>query len=186
MKLMTRGRTGALATLAAGVAIGVAGVLTAAAAAPADASSATATTVTQHYSLAASAYAPDGLHTTTEDYFNQWDPSTLSNTDVGRCFNAGLSLPSKAHLKSITVYYTAGSNVMYFEINEQTLATHSGTDLIDFDTTVDTGTPTYTSMTETFPANTVVNMAQDAYSSGVCPNGTTTFTGFTITYTVPA
>jgi hypothetical protein len=149
-------------------------------------SPATATTVTQHYSLAASAYAPDGLHTTTEDYFNEWDPSTLSNTDTGRCFNAGLSLPPKAHLKSITVYYTAGADVMFFEINEQALATHGSTELINFDTAVDTGTPTYTSTTATFPANTVVNMAQDAYSSGVCPDGTTTFTGFTITYTVPA
>src|SRR5579863_5437819 len=183
MKLSTRGRAGALATLAAGVAIGVAGVLTAVAAAPADASSATATTVTQHYSLAASAYAPDGLHATTEDYFNEWDPSTLSNTDDGRCFNAGLSLPPKAHLKSITVYYTAGAEAMYFEINEQALATHTGTELVNFDTTANTGTPTYTSTTETFPANTLVNMAQDAYSSGVCPSGTTTFSGFTITYT---
>src|SRR5579863_4038834 len=186
MKLSTRGRAGALATLAAGVAIGVAGVLTAAAAAPADASSATATTVTQHYSLAASAYAPDGLHNTADDYFNEWDPTTLSNTDTGRCFNAGLSLPPKANLKSITVYYTAGSVAMYFEVNEQTLATHTSTELVNFDTTANTGTPDYTSMTETFPANTVVNMAQNAYSSGVCPSGNTTFSGFTITYTVPA
>lgn len=184
MKLTTRARAGSLATLAAGVAVGFAGVLTGAAAPPAAAS--TATTANQHYSLAASAFAPDGLHTTTEDYFNQWDPATLSNTDTGRCFNAGLSLPPRAQLKSITVYYTAGADAMYFEINEQTLASHTGTDLVDFDTAVNTGTPTYTSMTETFPANTMVNMAQNAYSAGVCPNGSTTFTGFTITYTLPS
>src|SRR5580658_4927046 len=53
----------------------------------------TVKTVTHHYSLAASAFAPDGLHDVTEDYFNAWDPSTLSNTDAGRCFDAGLSLP---------------------------------------------------------------------------------------------
>jgi hypothetical protein len=182
MKLMTRGRASTLATLAAGAAIGFFAIGTTAASAAAPA----AATVTQHYSLAASAYTPDGLHTTTEDYFNEWDPTTLSNTDNGRCFNAGLSLPPKANLKSITVYYTAGADVMFFEINEQTLATHTGTELVNFDTAANTGTPDYTSMTETFPANTVVNMAQNAYSSGVCPNGSTTFSGFTITYTVPA
>jgi hypothetical protein len=37
-----------------------------------------------------------------------------------------------------------------------------------------------------FPANTMVNMAQNAYSAGVCPTGNTTFSGFAITYTVPA
>ena len=49
-----------------------------------------AVTTTHYYSLAASAFTPDGLHTTTSDYFNQWDPLTLSNQDSGRCFNAGL------------------------------------------------------------------------------------------------
>lgn len=53
-------------------------------------------TTLHYYSLAASAFAPDGLHTTTSDYFNQWDPSALSNQDSGRCFNAGLSLPDGA------------------------------------------------------------------------------------------
>jgi hypothetical protein len=41
-----------------------------------------------HYlSIDASAFAPDGLHNTSEDYFNLWDPTTLSNQDDGRCFN---------------------------------------------------------------------------------------------------
>ncbi len=75
---------------------------------------------------------------------------------------------------------------MYFEINQQTLAAHTATELITFDTPINTATPAYTSMTETFPANTMVNMAQNAYSSGVCPSGNTTFSGFTITYTLPA
>ena len=139
----------------------------------------------QHYSLASTAFAPDGLHDTTEDYFNQWDPATLSNTNSGRCFNAGLPLPPKATLKSITVYYTAGSTVMFFEINQQTLTTHTDTELVSFDTAV-VSTPAYTSMTVPFPAHTVVNLAQNAYSAGVCPVDDTTFSGFTITYTVPA
>ena len=182
MKLMTRGRASTLAALLAGAAIGFFAIGTTAASAAAPA----AATVTQHYSLAASAFTPDGLHNTADDYFNQWDPTTLSNTDSGRCFNAGLSLPPKATLKSITVYFTAGSTAMFFEINEQALATHTATELISFDTPANTGSPAYSSQGETFPAKTMVNMAQDAYSAGVCPNGSTTFSGFTITYTVPA
>ncbi len=181
MKLMTRGRASTLATLAAGIAIGFFAIGTTAASAASPAA-----TKTLHYSLAASAFTPDGLHTTTDDYFNEWDPTTLSNSDTGRCFNAGLSLPPNATLKSITVYYTEGTTAMYFEINDQALAAHSASELVTFDTHTTTSTPVYTSMTETFPANTVVKMAQDAYSSGVCPNGDTTFSGLNITYTVPS
>jgi hypothetical protein len=143
-------------------------------------------TVTHHYSLAASAFAPDGLHTTTEDYFNEWDPTTLSNTDAGRCFNTGLSLPPNVTLKSVKVYYTAGSAEMYFEVNRQDLVNHTATLLVSTDTTEDT-TPTYMSTTLDFKAATAsVNMTNDAYSVGVCPSGTTTFSGLTITYTQPA
>jgi hypothetical protein len=142
--------------------------------------------VVHHYSLAASAFAPDGLHTTTEDYFNEWDPTTLSNTDTGRCFNAGLSLPVGITLKSVTVYYTAGSASMYFEVNRQNLPTHKATDLVSFDTTVVT-TAAYTSVTKKIPASdAAVNMTKYAYSVGVCPSATTTFSGLTITYTQPA
>jgi hypothetical protein len=74
-------------------------------------------TVTHHYSLAASAFMPDGLHGTTNDYFNQWDPTTLSNQQSGRCFNTGLSLPPNVTLKSIKFYYTAGSAVMFLDLN---------------------------------------------------------------------
>jgi hypothetical protein len=143
-------------------------------------------TVTHHYSLAASAFAPDGLHTTTDDYFNQWDPSTLSNTDDGRCFNTGLSLPPNVTLKSVKAYYTAGSTAMFFEINRQDLVNHTAINLIDTDTAI-ASTPAYTSTTLNFPkATAVVNMTNYAYSVGVCPNGTTTFSGLTITYTQPA
>jgi len=143
-------------------------------------------TVTHHYSLAASAFAPDGLHDTTEDYFNLWDSSTLSNTDAGRCFNTGLSLPPNVTLKSVKIYYTAGPTEMYFEINRQDLANHTAVELVTTDTTEES-TPTYTSATLNFKAaDAMVNMTNYAYSAGVCPNGDTTFTGLTITYTQPA
>jgi hypothetical protein len=139
-------------------------------------------TTVYYYSLAASAFAPDGLHTTTSDYFNEWDPSTLSNQDTGRCFNAGLSLPNGVTLKSVTIYYTASTAAMFFEINRQTFATHTGTELATLDTATAT-TPAYTSSFKNFPTGTKVNMAISAYSAGVCPNGGTTFTGLTIAYT---
>lgn len=178
MKLINRTRAGLAAALAAGIGIGFGAVGTAAAAP----TTATTGTATHHYSLAASAFAPDGLHNTTEDYFNQWDPTALSNTDSGRCFNAGLSLPPNAILNSVTAYYTEGTTAMYFEINQQDLANHTATDLASFDSTVAT-TATYTSTTK--PLNNIkVNMTHDAYSVGVCPNGDTTFSGLTITYQV--
>ena len=143
-------------------------------------------TVTHHYSLAASAFAPDGLHTTADDYFNQWDPTALSNTNPGRCFNAGLSLPPNVTLKSVKAYYTAGSATMYFEVNRQDLVNHTAVDLASTDTTTES-TPVYTSTSMNFAAaDAVVNMTTYAYSVGVCPNGSTTFSGLTITYTQPA
>lgn len=158
----------------------------AAARGPARAARPAAGTVTHHLSLAASAFTPDGLHDTTMDYFNQWDPTTLSNKDAGRCFNTGLSLPPNVTLKSVKAYYTAGSASMYFEVNRQDLANHTETVLVSTDTTI-VSTPAYTSTTLNFPASTaVVNMTSDAYSVGVCPNGSTTFSGLTITYTQPA
>ncbi len=127
-----------------------------------------AVTTLHYYSLAASAFAPDGLHTTTSDYFNQWNPSALSNTDSGRCFNAGLSLPDGARLKRVTIYYTASASAMFFEVNQQTLTTHTGTELVTLDTATAT-TPTYSSASTAFPAGTPVSMATNAYSAGVCP-----------------
>jgi hypothetical protein len=60
------------------------------------------------------------------------------------------------------------------------------TELVAFDTAT-TSTPVYTSTTETFPAaDAMVSMGKYAYSAGVCPNGNTTFSGLTITYTLPA
>jgi hypothetical protein len=188
MKLTTRTSAGHLAVLAAGVAIGFAAVgsATAAPAATASAAAAGAKASTHHYSLAASAFAPDGLHNTAADYFNAWDPSTLSNQDSGRCFNSGLSLPSSAVLKSVTVYYTAGTSVMYFELNRQDLINHTAAQLISFDSATTTS-PAYTVTTKQVPpAGALVNMKDYAYSAGVCPAGNTGFSGLTITYTLPA
>lgn len=143
-------------------------------------------TVTHHYSLAASAFAPDGLHDTTEDYFNEWDPTTLVNQDTGRCFNAGLSLPPDITLKSVKAYYTVGSVTLEFQVNRQDLANHTGGTLVSFDSAI-ASTPVYTSTSANFPAaDAVVNMTNYAYSAGVCFSGTTTFSGLTITYTQPA
>lgn len=184
MKLMTRTRAGYLVTLAAGVGIGVA-LVGAAAAAPA--APARVRTVTHHYSLAASAFAPDGLHNTTEDYFNRWDPTTLSNSDGGRCFNAGLSLPTGATLKSVTAYFTEGTGALYFEINRQNLPTHGDRVLVSFDSATTAGKPFYTHKTKNFAkANAVVNFTNYAYSAGACPTGTSTFSGLIITYTQPS
>jgi hypothetical protein len=145
-----------------------------------------AKTVTHHYALAASAFAPDGLHNTAEDYFNNWDPTTLSNQDAGRCFDAGLSLPVGATLKSVTAYYTAGSSAMYFELNRQDLINHTTVDVVSFDTTA-SSTSTYMSTRMPVPsAVAAVNMTDYAYSVGVCPSGTTTFSGVIIAYTEPA
>src|SRR5487761_1392660 len=135
-----------------------------------------AVTTLHYYSLAASAFAPDGLHTTTSDYFNQWDPSTLSNQDSGRCFNAGLSLPDGAHLKNLTIYYTASSNPMFFTLDQQTLTAQTTTELVTFETATAT-TPTYSSVSKAFPTGTTVSMATHAYSAGVCPGAGTTFSG---------
>jgi hypothetical protein len=185
-----KSRFGYLITLAAGIAIGCAVVGTAAAASSASASplvtkAPVVTSVTHHYSLAASAFAPDGLHNVAEDYFNEWDPSTLSNQDAGRCFDAGLSLPPAATLKSVTAYYLDGSATMYFEINRQDLLNHTSSTVVNFDTTPAT-TQAYTAKSEPVPSQyAAVDMADYAYSVGVCPSGNTAFSGLTITYTVP-
>ena len=130
----------------------------------------------------------DGIHNPADDYFDQWDPSTLSNTNAGRCFNAGLSLPIGITLKSVTVYYSAGNSVLFFDLSRQDLVHHTATDLVTFDTTVGTGTTVaYTSITKPIPAaDAAVDYTKYAYTVGLCPAGTTTFSGLNITYSQPA
>ncbi len=145
-----------------------------------------ARTVRHSFSLAASAFAPDGLHQPSEDYFNQWAPPALANTDSGRCFNAGLALPTGITLKSVKAYYTQGSAPMFFELIRQDLADNSSLDIASFDSTV-AATPEYTSTSEAIPAaDAAVDYTRYAYSAGVCPSGNATFAGITITYTEPA
>jgi hypothetical protein len=199
MKL-NRAHLGYVATLAAGVAIGLIVVGTAAASpatpkAPAApgaplAPDAAATTgpplVTHHLSIAASAFAPDSLGNTTQDYQNQWDPTALSDPQDARCFNAGLQFPPSVTLKSVKFYYTAGSKGMELNFNRQDLINHTFTDLAKV-TTASSSSAVYKSVSRNVPsADATVNMTNYAYSVGVCPAGTTSFSGVTVTYTEPA
>jgi len=154
-------------------------------AAPAVRASGAKRVVKHHYSLAASAFAPDMLDTSGGDYFNLWDPATLTDQSASQCFNAGLSLPVGATLVSVTVDFTAGSSVLYFEVSRQNLIKHTSVTLAELDSSVAT-TQAYTSQVLAFRPGTVVNMNGIAYSAGVCPVGDSTFSGLTITYTEPA
>ena len=147
-----------------------------------------AKTVTHYYSLAASALSPDGLHTTTSDYFNQWDPSALSNSDGGRCFNAGLSIPAGPGItmKTVTFYVTEGTSEMNIEVNRQDLFNHTFVDVVSLSSPTAVS-PTYTSITKTVSvADSRISNNGYAYSLGVCPSGSSTFSGVTIKYTEPA
>lgn len=169
-----------LALIAAGAAVGALAVV--APSAGANSPPRHVTTV-NHLAMDSSAFIPDGLHTTTQDYFNQWDPAALSNQDTGRCFDAAVALPTSAVLKRVTFYYTAGSAQMSVELNRQNLTNHTEVTLFTFDTTI-AGSPTYTSMTRGIPAQyAVVSNLTYAYSFGVCPSASTTFTGLVVTYT---
>lgn len=180
MKLLTKARAGYLVTLGAGLVLGFTAVGTAAAVSASPA----AKTVTHHYSLAASAFAPDHLGDTTKDYYNAWDPTHLTDADNARCFNAGLSLPPNVVMKSITFYYFKGTGSLYAEMNRQNLTNHTFSDLASFDSKPTTSTPVYSHTTKNVPkAKATVNMTSFAYSIGVCPAGTSSFSGLTITYT---
>lgn len=182
MKFISSVRAGHLAMLAAGVALAFA-IAGNAAAAPAR-SRPVVRTVTHHYSLAASAFAPDGLHDVTKDYLNSWDPSTLTETaGSSRCFNTGLSLPNGATIKSVTAYYTPGTSIMFFDVNRQDLTNHTFTDLVVLDTAFST-TPSYTATTTPVAgADALVNYTKYAYSAGICLHGNESFSGMTVNYT---
>jgi len=184
MKLMSGARAGYLATLAGGLAIGFAVIGTAAA------TPHLAGTVTHNYSLAASAFTPDKLASTTHDYFNHWDPATLSNGDINRCFSAGLSLPNGVTLKSVKVHYStgvAGTIGLVFELNRQNLINHTDTVAAGLILVNSGSGGAYTSATLPIPSNeAAVNYVKYAYSAGVCLVGSTIFSGLTISYTQPA
>jgi hypothetical protein len=179
MQLITRARIGYASALAAGITIGLVafGVAGATPARPRP--------VSHHYSLAASAFAPDSIGNPADDYFNQWDPASLSSANSQRCFNAGLSLPVGSTLKSVTFYFTRGDNSEYLELNRQNLKTHTYKLLARAFT--GTSSPKHYSSRTKFIAKSdaSVDYTRYAYSAGVCVHGTTSFSGFTITYTQP-
>jgi hypothetical protein len=189
MKILTRARSGYLVTLAAGVAIGFTAVGTAVAmpshqAHPAQPARSHA--VTHHYTLAASAFAPDSLDNTADDYYNHWDFTELTNNGSGRCFDAGLSLPPNALLKKVTFYYTQGkSDGLYMEVNRQNLAGQTSRILVSARPAPNGTAPKYTHLTKTFNKKyATVNMTDFGYSAGVCPFGDASFSGLIITYTI--
>jgi len=179
MPFITRARIGYVLALAAGLGIGLVTV-GAASAAPAK-----SRPVTHHYSLAASAFAPDSLSSVTNDYLNIWDPAKLTNKDDSRCFDAGLSLPVGSTLKSITFYFWRGDTSGILEVNRQNLPAHAFKRLVKAFTGT-SATPTYSKITKSIArADAVVDYTRYAYSVGVCPEGTTAFSGVTVTYTQP-
>ena len=137
-----------------------------------------------HWSIAASGFAPDSLDNTANDYFNQWDPAKLTNTDNGRCFNASVHLPNGATIKSVTFYYTNGAtNTISGELNRQNLLNHKFAILADLSTTPTGTTPRYTSKTIKVTGGGLVDTSRFAYGLGACPEGDSAFTGVIITYT---
>jgi hypothetical protein len=178
MQLITRARIGYASALAAGMTIGLVafGVASATPARPRPA--------THHYSLAASAFAPDSIGNPADDYFNQWDPTSIRSASTRRCFNAGLSLPTGSTLKSVTFYFTRGSDSEYLELNRQNLKAHADKLLAHFMT--GTSPKRYSHVTKFIAkSDATVDYTKYAYSAGVCVGGTTTFSGLTITYTQP-
>jgi hypothetical protein len=179
MALFTNSRIGYLATLGAGILIGVIAVGTSVAAT----SSGTAKVATHHYALAASAFAPDASGTA--PFGSKWDPPELFD-DGDRCFSAGLSLPVNATLKSIRVFFIEGSVPMLFEVTRQNLLNHTFSQLVHDDTPDTSVTPFYNSVSKPVPHGLgAVDMRKYAYSAGVCPSDSTRFSGLIITYTVP-
>jgi hypothetical protein len=181
MSRITGSRVGYLAALGAGILLGVAAVGTAVAS-----SNAPAKVVTHHFALAASAFAPDSLGDTTKTFSINWDPVSLSN-DSSRCFNAGLALPANATLKSVTFYFTKGTDSMALELNRQNLIKHTYAILARAVTKTTTGMAVYSSVTVPIArGKAAVDMGRYGYSAGVCPSGNTQFSGLIITYTAPA
>ena len=161
MQLITRARIGYASALAAGIAIGLVAV------GVASATPARPRPVTHHYSLAASAFAPDSIGTPADDYFNRWDPADLSSKLSERCFNAGLSLPTGVTLKSITFYFTRGDNSEYLELNRQNLKAHTFKLLAHF-LTGTTSPKRYSHVTRFIARSDAgVDYTKYAYSAGV-------------------
>ncbi len=136
-----------------------------------------------HWSIAASGFAPDHLANPSNDYFNTWDFSDLTDTG-NRCFNASVHLPNGATIKSVTFWYTNGAtDSFYGELNRQNLAARKSAMLVSFTTTPTGTTPKYTHKTLALPGGGVVDTSRFAYGLGVCPEGDSAFSGVIINYT---
>ena len=139
--------------------------------------------VVHHWSIAASGFAPDHINSGGGDYFNQWDPSVLTDNG-GRCFNAGVFLPTGATVKSVTFYYTNGAaHDFYGELNRQNLAKRKSGLLASFTSTPTGTSPVFTHKTLLVTGGGIVDTSHFAYSLGVCPQNDSSFTGATIAFT---
>jgi hypothetical protein len=137
-----------------------------------------------HWSIAASGFAPDSLDTPASDYFNNWDPAKLTNTDNSRCFNASVHLPNGATIKTVTFYYTNGAaQGISGELNRQNLLNHKFGLLANLSTLPNGTAPRYTSKTIKVTGGGLVDTSRFAYGLGTCPRGDSAFTGVIITYT---
>ncbi|HET7013506.1 MAG TPA: hypothetical protein VFI65_06330 [Streptosporangiaceae bacterium] len=177
---------GFLAALAAGLVIG-ATVLGNAAAAPAAPVAAPAVkTVTHHYALGTMAFAADEVGDTTKSFDNFWDGVALSDTTGTRCFNAGLSLPTDATLKSVTFFYNKGKGLIGLHLIRQNVITHKGVELADFADNTTTSNPHKSATVKIKASQSKVDLSRFAYGAGVCPSADTSFSGLVVTYTEPA
>jgi hypothetical protein len=138
---------------------------------------------TGYLSVSSMDFAPDSLQGATNDYVNAWDGS-LSNSALGRCFNAGVNLPQGAKMTQITFYYQsdATSDLGGYLVRRNP-ASGSGTYAV-------TSTPAdnsniATSVTAAIPLNyRTINNKKYAYGVGVClETEGTLFNGARITYT---
>jgi len=180
MKRLAGASIGYVVAVAVGIAIGT----TALGIANAGGSSTLPVAVTvHHYTIAASAFAPDRIGNPSEDYSNQSAPAALSNNDGTRCFNAPVVLPNGATLKSVTFFYTRGTvGEIQAELNRQNLLTHGSFQLAVF---ADLGgSSVYTKKAVTITKDTKVDTSTFAYGSRVCDDDDATFTGLMVNYTV--
>ena len=133
-------------------------------------------------SLSPSDFAPGSLEGATHDYLNEWDNSTLSNSDFARCFEAGIHLPNGSKFVSIKFFYVSDNTSDFLaRVWRQRLATGTAALLRESHPANNAGT--LTSDTKTIPSTEQsVNNGTYAYMVGVCPYSGTTFNGAIVTY----
>jgi len=181
MKAVVKSWFGYVVAVMSGIAIGT----TTLGIANAGGSAAPAATTVRHYTIAASAFAPDEIGDPSEGYQNQEDPAILSNNDGTRCFAASVVLPNGSTLKSVTFFYTKGTTgEIQAEVNRQNLITHGFFQLAVFADLGGASSPVYTKKTIAINKDATVNTSTYAYGSRVCDDNDATFTGLMLNYTV--